>query len=566
MVKWYDPRQLAGTALDVLVSTLFGRHADHRLMEALACGTDDVYDYSTDEQQRPRTEIWIDYVADTGDGWNSTHAVAYHCVQRRLVLEAPDGSRHDTRRGDLLIFGGDEVYPTPGRRQYEQRLVHPYATACRYTEPPHPRVFAVPGNHDWYDSLVSFTRLFCSKQWFGGWQAPQQRSYFALKLPHGWWLLGTDVQLGSDVDQPQVEYFRRAAGEMQAGDRIILCNAEPHWIYAHIYGKCDTDYSENNLAFLEDKVLGRKVSVFIAGDLHHYRRHEAQGPEGARQKITAGGGGAFLHPTHGPDVSRLAGGFNLKASFPDPKVSRRLCWRNLLFPFLNPSFGLVPAVFYVLTAWAVMADVGWFGLHAILPALHSTLRSALADPVAAFWGVATFTGFLLFTDTHSKPYRYIAGTLHGLIHLVAIFFLGWGATYLGVSVLGLEFKSISQMLLAGGLIFAGGWIAGSFIMGIYLLVSLNLYKQHCNEAFSSLAIQDWKSFLRLKIDAQGALTIFPVGIRRVPRRWKQTSPRAPGPEQMPDDPAAVTPALIEPPIVLTRQAQEPGVLSQKFTE
>ena len=185
---------------------------------------------------------------------------------RQLAGTALDGSRHDTRRGDLLIFGGDEVYPTPGRRQYEQRLVHPYATACRYTEPPHPQVFAIPGNHDWYDSLVSFTRLFCSKQWFGGWQTPQQRSYFALKLPHGWWLLGTDVQLGSDIDQPQVEYFRRAAGGMQAGDRIILCNAEPHWIYAHIYGKSDTDYSENNLAFLEDKVLGRKVSVFIARD------------------------------------------------------------------------------------------------------------------------------------------------------------------------------------------------------------------------------------------------------------------------------------------------------------
>jgi hypothetical protein len=34
-------------------------------------------------------------------------------------------------------------------------------TAFEGSEEPHPEVFAVPGNHDWYDNLVSFTRLFC---------------------------------------------------------------------------------------------------------------------------------------------------------------------------------------------------------------------------------------------------------------------------------------------------------------------------------------------------------------------------------------------------------------------
>src|SRR5262249_42329257 len=168
-------------------------------------------------------------------------------------------------------FGGDEVYPAASRTEYKQRLVRPYETALRKTGVPHPHLFAIPGNHDWYDSLVSFSRLFCMKRWFAGWKTQQTRSYFAIKLPHGWWLLGTDVQLGSDVDAPQVEYFKKVAAHMADGDRVILCNAEPHWIYSGIYSDYDTTvYNEGNLAFLENHVLRKGVSIFLAGDLHHY--------------------------------------------------------------------------------------------------------------------------------------------------------------------------------------------------------------------------------------------------------------------------------------------------------
>ena len=443
------------------------------------------------------------------------------------------------------MFGGDEVYPTASRQEYEARLVGPYETALRTTQPPHPDVFAVPGNHDWYDGLVSFTRLFCSKAWFGGWRAPQTRSYFSLKLPRGWWLIGTDVQLGSDIDGPQVEYFKKVAADMVEGDRIILCNAEPHWIYAHMYGDYNREvYNESSLEFLEQKVFGKRVSVFLAGDLHHYRRHAA--PDGT-QKITAGGGGAFLHPTHGSDVDTLQGGYVLQASFPDEATSRRLCWRNLLFPLQNWKFGSLPAAFYTLTAWAVMADIGT--LRDLRAALGATLNATLATPVAAFWVLALFVGFWLFTDTHSKPYRWIMGSVHGLTHLAAAFFLGWGASYLTVSGLSLARQSPFRLILAGLLMSLGGWVLGSCIMGLYLLVSLNGFGHHQNEAFSSLAIPDWKSFLRLHIGPNGDLTIFPIGVRRVARGWRHSS--APdGPGLVADDPRATDAELIEVPIVL----------------
>ena len=76
-------------------------------------------------------------------------------------------------------------------------------------------MFALAGNHDWYDGLTGFLRLFCQRRWIGGWKTRQRRSYFALRLPHHWWLLGTDFQLHSDIDQPQNDYFREVAEEIR---------------------------------------------------------------------------------------------------------------------------------------------------------------------------------------------------------------------------------------------------------------------------------------------------------------------------------------------------------------
>ncbi len=554
MVGWYDPRQLARTAVDVAVSTIFGRHADYRVTEALFAPNEDddvfgdeaglpsdadgIYDYSSSQT------LWLDYIADTGDGWHSTYSVAYHASRPELSLPGHDGP---TQRGAILIFGGDEVYPVATRQVYRERLIEPFEAALATTEGNHPHVFAIPGNHDWYDSLVSFTRLFCSRRWFGGWQTRQSRSYFALKLPQNWWLIGTDVQLDSDVDIPQVRYFKHIASKMKQGDRIILCTAEPHWIYAKVYGKDDQNYSEDNLAFLENKIFcDQQIAVYLSGDLHHYRRHAT---DAGLQKITAGGGGGFLHPTHGEDVSELANGYKLKAVFPPFNESKKLTWKNLGFLFMNPWFGFVPALLYTLTCWSVMVNIGNLGPSQWQTALKRAIAASVANPTAVFWILLVWGGFLMFTDVHSKVFRIVAGTLHGLAHVLAVFFIGWFATYVGVSMLGWHFKSVKQLVLAGGVIFALGWIVGSIVMGLYLLISLNIFKRHSNEAFSALACPDWKNFLRLQIDEQGKLTIFPIGIRKVARKWKATG-TTDGPAYVADDSRATAPELIEAPITI----------------
>lgn len=539
MVSWYHPGQLITTATDVLTSKVVGGKSDLRLVEALAANSNAHFDYS-----QAQGDFWIDYIADTGDGWNSTYHVAHTQGQPELNLTW-EGATHRTGRGRILVFGGDNVYPVPSNRVYRERLVEPFRCAIKATEPVG-EVFALPGNHDWYDGLIAFGRLFCSTtssypgRTFAAWRTRQRRSYFALKLPGGWWLAATDVQLCSDVDAPQLEYFRDVARRMAPEDRIILCNAEPHWIYSKAYGCFNPEITEHNLSFLEEKVFGHQIAVCIAGDLHHYRRHATKD---GKQKITAGGGGAFLHPTHGLNVASLGKGYTLQKSYPSPAISHGLTFGNLFFVFRNPAFGILPATLYVLTAWSMKPKIGHYHWEQIGAALTTTWAAFYASPFTAFWVLAILLGMVVFTETHSKRYRWIAGPLHAMAHLTALFFLGWGAAQL-TSHIGSPFGHLAAI---GAIIFAGGWIAGSTVMGIYLLISLNVFGRHGEDAFSALRIEDWKNFLRLKIDPEGALTIYPIGIRRVARFWKEAPPESTS-VYIPNDPLASEPELIEAPI------------------
>ncbi|HEY0779993.1 MAG TPA: metallophosphoesterase [Gemmatirosa sp.] len=574
MTAWYDPGQLVRTAVSVVVATVFARNADRRVLDAVVHRDEpDVHDYSAAD------ELWLDYVSDTGDGWNATYAIAYHVGRCALDVRDTLGTPHATQRGRLLVFGGDEVYPVATRAAYEQKLVAPYRAALPWSRPPYPDVFAVPGNHDWYDSLVAFTRLFCAgsgpdgapRRWFGGWVPRQRQSYFACRLPHGWWLVGTDVQLESDIDAPQLDYFRRVAAQMRPGDHVVLCLAEPHWVYEAKYRRFDPRVTERNLTYLEREVFrDQRISVWLAGDLHHYRRHASAD---GRQKITAGGGGAFLHPTHADvDDVRVLGAdgppderFMLHTSFPPPAVSRALAWQNLRFPLLNPRFGLATGALYVLLAWAVQPGVPTGGDGAVLPRsvgdlLGATARGVLHSEIAVLWGVLLVAGFWFFTDTRSPRFRLWGGLAHAGAHLLGAFAVAWGATYATAGLgqrLGwtwLAFGGTAQLVLAGALIAAGGYLVGSVLMGAYLLVALNGFGHHENEAFSSLHCEDWKSWLRLRVTASGELVIYPIGIERVPRLWRATTGggadehTAEGPLFVPDDARASPAHLIELPI------------------
>jgi hypothetical protein len=311
MVSWYDPRLLARVGIRTLVSSVFGQYADQRLMQAVTDTAEDQeligrYDYCATNGSDPQKCLavdeagayWIDYVADVGDGFEPTYTLAYLLAQDRLEVRGAGKLRY----GEILIMGGDQCYPQATREEYRNRLLLPFNWAFSVAEPLR-KLFAIPGNHDWYDGLTAFDSLFCSSRdklshakgnVIGGWQCQQHRSYWAIRLPYNWWIWGADIQFSKYLDTAQVNYFERVAEQMGANDNLIICLAEPSWLLADLQGQ---DEEEN---FFKITTIARKrgarVVAVIAGDWHHYNRYYAH--ELDIHFITSGGGGAFLHPTH----------------------------------------------------------------------------------------------------------------------------------------------------------------------------------------------------------------------------------------------------------------------------
>jgi hypothetical protein len=127
---------------------------------------------------------------------------------------------------------------------------------------------------------------------------------------------------------------------------------------------------------------------------------------------------------------------------------------------------------------------------------------------------------MFFTDTHSRVYRVIGGGLHAIAHLMAALTLAWLSMRLTVNVLHMQYAHPAQLLVAGLMTFVSGGVAGGFVLGLYLLISMSVFGRHANEAFSALRIQDFKQWLRLRIDRDGVLTGWCFAIDRVPRRWR----------------------------------------------
>ena len=456
MVGWYDPTQLAQTGKRTLISTIIGENADPRLVASLATGRKS-FDYSNELKrndndfeplEKEREEIWIDYVSDVGDGFNPTYAVAYSLAKESLNIP---GVSETLKRGEILVFGGDGVYPTANDEKYESRLATPYRMAFRannglqtQTEEvdlkKNPHVFALPGNHDWYDSLVAFQKLFCTdifnqRKFADAWRTRQEIGYFALKLPRDWWLLGVDLQLSHNVDVQQLKYFQDVAkSKMKSGDKVILCVPEPYWVKSIKYQDITDRFEEKekSIEILEDILTpeGVEIKLYLAGDLHHYRRFESE--DGKRiQKITAGGGGAFLHPTHDfkfdeDEMSKKEGSdkFALKKNYPSYEESKKMDWKNVYqFLFRNRTFGFLTAAIYIILAFLtngkVENDFTWS------KAFRATINSVVQEPLALVVIILLLLGLVFFTDSNSKTYRRVAGFIHGLFHLAAIFLLGW---------------------------------------------------------------------------------------------------------------------------------------------
>ena len=541
MVNWFEPRILFQTGLKSAFSSLLGNYADRREMQAALDVPAPGSKISKEiDEYTNMDEIWVDFISDTGDGFNPTYSVALTAAQPQLTVEAK-GVTKILPRGKVLILGGDQIYPTPTGDIYDNKFRIPFESALPAVkgDKNYPHMYAIPGNHDWYDGLGSFLKVFCQQRWIGNWKTMQTRSYFALPMPHNYWIWATDIQLNEDIDKPQLNYFMDVAkNKMQPGDKVILCTAEPAWIYKELYVN---DKSYDRLRFFietyitDDKsgIIGKKMelSAVLTGDLHHYSHYCFKDEKGeANHYIGAGGGGAFLHLTHNlpKKLNKLKEqGIALQKTFPEKTDSFRLLFGNLIFPVKNYYFSILLGGIYLLFYWLLQSRFALSESKNYLEHLNSqplaeylteTFRTLLFTPFLGLLTLGLLAGFYKLTDvkTGLKGVR-LWGLVHSLLQIFLIYLMIWliaNSPHESINPTDWQFIYIIELWLAGSFL-------GGLLMGLYLLFSNLLFGIHIDESSSSLASEHYKNFLRMSITPEG-LTIYPIGIKKVTTNWQQT--------------------------------------------
>mgnify|MGYP001047801923 CR=1 FL=1 len=554
MAHWFGPFLLLKLLVNVITSAMFGKYADRRLIVA-------ALDKQTPEEHYRRATclkdtlkrdaegaIWIDWVADLGDGFDSTYAVATLLACRELAI-----GNDRLQRGQVLIMGGDEVYPAASKQAYANQLRQPYAWAF----PDHDKksdagvpLFAIPGNHDWYDGLVLFLAWFCREKHahFGSWRTQQRRSYFAVQLTDKWWLWATDIQLADDMDQPQADYFKMIAEQMPEGSKIILCSAEPGWLYTHT-NSSSWGIMGYAIAIAERAGRGLTIPMLLSGDTHHYSRYTAKD---GTQFVTSGGGGAFRHPTHHiakeatltwvdrkKDISLAtvpnpaAPGSPSPSVYPSMKVSRTLLWRDLWFAFENWDFSLLMGVIY----WIM--------------GIGLTLRDQWdAYIVVAAIFAAALMGYTHKQEKSARPVILISSAIHAAAQTLAVilsarFFMHSNETYFALSG---EWYSVWTWL---GILLIGmgvvGFLIGSTLFGLNMLITCMFFHMNYNDAFSAFRLNRYNNFLRLRI-TDDTLEIYAIGLDEVPERdqWIKNPKAAQG---NPDEPVFISKMALEPHLI-----------------
>ncbi|MFF9864664.1 hypothetical protein ACF1G0_04465 [Streptomyces sp. NPDC013953] len=591
-VRWLAPRELARTAVKVGLAAVFAGYSDKREVQgALESGLLRAPLADPDAE-----EIWIDFVADLGDGFEATYSVASALAANRLSVAGADSFP----RGSLLVLGGDLVYPVASTTAYEDRMKGPYRAALP-SAPDQPLMVALPGNHDWYDGLTAFLRMFAQGRRIGGWRTRQTRSYFAVKLPQRWWLVGLDSQLGSYFDDPQRRYFESVLSpQLQPGDSVIVCSAAPTWV------KSDKEPNAfNSLHWFDRNIIrtrfdpdtgrredtGASIRLWLTGDKHHYARYAERLPDDRpgsddtlppdprrRQMVTCGLGGAFLAATHWlpkalplpPATSRMRekdeppSGFALaQHTYPDAKESRSLAraiarpgspywlpWRNRGFAVLA---GVVQVVLVLMASAAfALAEGRRNPLDALRRAGVDDLLGLLCTS-AAFFVLPFLFGWAGQLRTGRRPsFGPVVAVLFQLAAAVA-------ALSVAVAVARSVPLTWSRIWILVILLFFAavlGALLGSQFFALWVLWTHS--GQAAEWQMSGQSIDDRTGFVRMHIAPDGTLTLHPLALDGTCRDWLL--------DEVADTPAAwmrpvprtpPTARLIEEPVVIAR-TRRPG--------
>ncbi len=466
-------------------------------------------------------DVWIDFVADTGDDVSVSGAVAEMIFAEYEVDDPAEPSKSSTLpRGDVLLFGGDTAYPVATDVEIHNRVIVPFNQALREVTDDRPRVLlGIPGNHDWYAGLDGFGRMFRAPlgavdrasvvlrreaeeapskpdteigatqlqhffEWveafrvgkrvfkrsalpIRGYTPVQSASYWALKVAPDLDLWGPDRQL-YDVDDRQRMYFARERDEAEP-QGVVLCMADPPYAFLEPYPPGMRILDALDLDLERDRVLA------LTGDIHHYCRI----PFGDGMQVTAGGGGAFLQPAR---IER-SGMVAPTAEFPGPKASLSLA---LTAP-LQVAKGRAGLLVHTALALAYLpmyaASRGFAGPS---PLGLSITGAALAVVLALVGGV--------------RGKRALAVVGLAVLGGAALTFVPF-ALATASNLLGAHFGSGGRV--AEIATFALSVLVGSFVVGVYFM-ALTILGVAVDQGFGPLAHPGYKHFVRLRFRHDGS--------------------------------------------------------------
>lgn len=485
--------------------------------------------------------IWIDFAADTGDDRDVSAAVG-SMLASTYDVAADDGDRRVLPRGDLLIFGGDISYPVATADEIYKRLVLPWNESLRRVGASAQKrvLLGAPGNHDWYDGLDGFGRLFRRRidepfraddhdttsrlgkrlrRRTGRRMGLVARSMHLDEVGGLYGMLisfvrsvraffrGTTIKrrrrlvLRGYEPIQEASYFAlplapgldlwgadRQLGRVDFRQRAYFTKRRelaPDNAVLFVAGDPAVAYGHRNdpgarmLAACRLS-LERDRVFYIAGDFHHYERRLVK----RSAHVIAGGGGAFLHGTRIAPYPAPLGPPD--AVYPSGAASRKLA---LQVP-LKLTIGRAGLLVHLATG--VLASIA-------LGASQSGASAFLVTSLVISAGVAVV--LYLITLIGHGPRIVRAGLAIPFGVLIGMLPMGLARA---ISTFSLPFH------LGDGAVLVACAMIGSLLFGSYLTILCLLGIEH-QQAFTVLGHPGYKHFVRLSVHPNGKIEAWTIG-------------------------------------------------------
>jgi uncharacterized membrane protein HdeD (DUF308 family)/3',5'-cyclic AMP phosphodiesterase CpdA len=217
----------------------------------------------------------------------------------------------------FVVISSDVVYPTGAMIDYEAK----FWLQFKGVKPP---IYAIPGNHDWYDALEGFAATFLQpdaarasmrarieadlrltsttddringlvreagrlRTLYGVQTGFQRATFFEIQTDR-FTLLAIDTGVMRTIDPAQAEWLNGALSR-SAGKLTMAILGHPFYAGGHDVTTGDEDFTA-----LKKLLIDRGVTIVMAGDTHdleYYSEPETTAP--AVHHFVNGGGGAYL--------------------------------------------------------------------------------------------------------------------------------------------------------------------------------------------------------------------------------------------------------------------------------